>query len=81
VSLKEVEVYVTPDLLGRAGIVRDAEGHYCIYLQRIGEQLNVLPEPGTYRSLDEARARLRSLPGFSDASPVICSEGSLDEES
>jgi hypothetical protein len=81
VSLTEVEVYVTPDLLGRAGIVRDAEGHYCIYLQRIGEQLNVLPEPGTYRSLDEARARLRSLPGFSDASPVICSEGSLDEES
>jgi hypothetical protein len=45
---------VTPDLLGRAGIVRDAEGRYCIYLQRVGEQLNVLPEPGTYRSLDEA---------------------------
>jgi hypothetical protein len=59
-SLKEVEVDVTPDLLGRPGIVRDAEGRYCIYLQRVGEQLNVLPESGTYRSLDEARARRRS---------------------
>jgi hypothetical protein len=72
VSLKEIEVYVTPDLLGQAGIVRDAEGHYCIYLQRVGEQLSVLPEPGTYRSLDQARASLRGLPGFSDASQVIC---------
>jgi hypothetical protein len=72
VSLKEVEVYVTPDLLGRASIVQDAEGSYCVYLQRVGEQLNVLPEPGTNRSLDEARASLRSLPGFADASQLIC---------
>jgi len=68
---KEVEVYVTQNLLGHATIARDAEGRYCIYLQRVGEQLNVLPEPGLYGSLDEARASLRSLSGFSDASQVI----------
>jgi hypothetical protein len=68
VSLKEVEVYVSHDLLGRASIVRDAAGCYCVCLQRVGEHLNVSPEPGTYRSLDEARASLMSLPGFSDAS-------------
>jgi hypothetical protein len=71
VSVKEVEVYVTPDALGRATILQDEEGHYCIWLLRVGEPLHVSPEPGTYRSLDDARACLRSLPGFSSASRVI----------
>jgi hypothetical protein len=71
VSLEEVEVYLTPDLRGRAGIVREAaEGRYRIWLVRVGEQLNASPGPESYGSLDEARAYLRSLPEFSDASQV-----------
>ena len=70
-NLKEIEVYVAPDLLGRATILQDAEGGFCIWLLRVGEQLQVVPEPGTYQSLDEARVSLKSLPGFAHASQVI----------
>jgi len=70
VSLEEVEVYLTPDLRGRAGIVREAVGRYRIWLVRIGEQLNASPGPESYGSLNEARAYLKSLPEFSNASQV-----------
>jgi hypothetical protein len=43
VSLEEVEVYLTTDLRGRAGIVREAEGRYRIWLVRVGEQLATSP--------------------------------------
>lgn len=69
-SLEEVEVYFTTDLRGRAGIVREAEGRYRIWLVRVGEQLNASPGPESYGSLNEARAYLRSLPEFSNASQV-----------
>ncbi len=69
-SLEEVEVYLTPDLRGRAGIVREADGHYRIWLVRVGEQLNASPGPELYGSLNEARAYLKSLHEFSNASQV-----------
>lgn len=31
-AIDEVEVYVTPDALGRAAIVRRSDGFFCIYL-------------------------------------------------
>ena len=34
-SLEEVEIYLTADLRGRAGIVREAEGRYRIWLVRV----------------------------------------------
>ena len=68
VKLKEVEVYFRPDGLGRATILQDADGSFCIWLLRVGEQLHAVPEPGMYRSLDEARSNLSSLRGFSHVS-------------
>lgn len=69
-SREEVEVYLTTDLRGRAAIVLEAEGRYRIWLVRVGEQLNASPGPESYGSLNEARAYLRSLPEFSNASQV-----------
>jgi hypothetical protein len=63
-SLEEVEVYLTTDLRGRAGIVREAEGRYRIWLVRVGEALNASPGPESYGSLNEARAYSRVCLSF-----------------
>jgi hypothetical protein len=73
----ELEVYVTPGGRGRAAIVRRSDGQYCLCLRwRVaGSWMDddpnpdegVLPEEGLHATIEDARAHVRSLRGFSDA--------------
>jgi hypothetical protein len=76
-SVEEWEVYVTPGGRGRAAIARRDDGRFCIYLRwRVsGSWMDddpdpdevAYPEEGQYGVLEDARRRVRSLRGFSDA--------------
>jgi hypothetical protein len=73
----ELEVYVTPGGRGRAAIVRRSDGRYCLCIRwRVaGSWMDddpnpdegVLPEEGLHATIEDARAHVRSLRGFSDA--------------
>jgi hypothetical protein len=76
-SVEEWEVYVTPGGRGRAAIARRDDGLFCIYLRwRVsGSWMDddpdpdevAYPEEGQYAALEDARRRVRSQRGFSDA--------------
>jgi hypothetical protein len=80
-TMDEVEVYVTPDGVYRAAIVRRSDGFFCIYRWCLGrgyvegslsesDLYGQYKEPliGIYGTVDDARRELRSLDGFADAS-------------
>ena len=47
-AIDEVEVYVTPDGLGRAAIVRRSDGFLCIYLHWIARLMRqIMPRSGS----------------------------------
>jgi len=64
-AIDEVEVYVTPDGLGRAAIVRRSDGFLCIYLHWKWSEESVKA-----LNLDSGGAPTSRFSWFSDETPV-----------